>query len=297
MSAKLKPNTRSVQAQITGEVNRMFRPEWLSLLIALISIFLAYFFYRKSRSEAKLYYQYRTLRLIERSEKILPDEVRISFKGLEVPRLSSSHIIFWNAGRGTIRQNDIVQSDPVRIVFSDGTHVLRLRVVSSTRATIAFAVKINPEQANEVLCTFDYLDGGDGAVVEILHTDEKRFPLVCGTIRGIPEGLKDCGRTLLGVGRLGVEASVSFSSSNRRLLLGVPFLVGVLMMIIGLLRQSLLAWFPFLQTLVWKNVTPESSPVDAGLIIYAMLYVVGFGYFLWRTRRRFPPNLDVDGLA
>lgn len=274
-----------------GEVNRMFRPEWLSLLIALISIFLAYFFYRKSRSEAKLYYQYRTLRLIGGSEKILPDEVRISFKGLEVPRLSSSHIIFWNAGRGTIRQDDIVQSDPVRIIFSDRTHVLRLRVVSSTRATIAFAAKINPEQDNEVLCTFDYLDGGDGAVVEILHTDEKRFPLVCGTIRGIPEGLKDCGRIMFGV-----EASGPFSSRTRRIMLGVPFLLGVLILIMGLLRQFLLAWFPFLQTFMWKNVTPESSPVHASAIMFGMLYAVGFGYLLWSTRRRFPPNLKIDGL-
>ncbi len=292
MSAKLKPNTRSAQAQDRGEVNSMFRPEWLNLLIALISLFLAYFFYRKSRSEAKLYYETRTRHLIGGSKKILPDEVRISFKGLEVPRLSSSHIIFWNAGRVTIRQDDIVQSDPVRIVFSDRTLVLRSRVVSSTRAVIAFAAKINPEQAHEILCTFDYLDGGDGAVVEILHTDEKRFPLVCGTIRGIPEGLKDHGP------KLNFAASTPLAASRTRLvILGGPFLLGVLMMTFGLLRQSLLAWFPFLQTLMWKNVTPESSPVDAAAIIGGMLYAVVFGLFLWVSRRRFPPNLKVDGLA
>ena len=53
--------------------------------------------------------------------------------------------------------------------------------------------KISPDSRNQVICTFDYLDIGDGGVLEVLHTDEKRYPRVLGTIRGVPKGVLNWG--------------------------------------------------------------------------------------------------------
>jgi len=43
---------------------------------------------------------------------------------------------------------------------------------------------------------FDYLDGGDGGIFEILHTGAGKKPVVKGAIRGIRNGVEDRGALL-----------------------------------------------------------------------------------------------------
>jgi hypothetical protein len=55
-------------------------------------------------------------------------------------------------------------------------------------------VAADPTKANRIVLSFDYLNPGDGAVFELLHTDKKPYPVVVGTIRGVPNGVRDWGR-------------------------------------------------------------------------------------------------------
>ncbi len=274
-----------IAAQLVEGLN--LNPQWLGPLIGLIGLLLAYAYYRRSRIGARMVYQRRGLHLIGRAQQALPDEVEISFKGLKVPRLTSTHVVMWNAGRATIRQNDVVSADPVRFIFSEGAEVLRVRTVSVTRPTIAFEASRRANTVNEVLCTFDYLDPGDGAVVEILHTGEKRFPDVGGTVRGIPEGLRDWGQ----IPRRR-EASVPFFRARRfpiAAIMGVAMAVGVGIGLYALLQ-------PVLRSRFSSVVGPMSAKERLLAATIGLIYAIPPATGLWVSRRRFPKKLRVDDL-
>jgi hypothetical protein len=73
-----------------------------------------------------------------------------------------------------------------------------------TRPQIKFVAAV--KQANILQIQFDFLDPGDGAVIELLHTSASRWPSAAGTIRGIPQGPVDQG-TLYGDAWNDIDAS------------------------------------------------------------------------------------------
>jgi hypothetical protein len=195
-----------------------------------------------------------------------------------------SHVALWNSGTQTIRSSDVVSDDPIRIVVSQESRVLRARVVASTRPVIAFRVRSQPCASNSALCEFDYLDPGDGATIEILHTDEKEYPSILGTIRGVPRGLRDWGRFPF------VEVSRRRSSHYAGLVLLIYlFLVGATFALAGLLYS------PEWHTYLWQS----------GLIIllrvvgvfYGIGLIAGVIWFCWRLRHSFPRKLHIGPTA
>jgi hypothetical protein len=174
-------------------VNIFANADWVGWLISLVAVVLAVLFFFKSKATPRLAHQWSGRRLVGGDEAALPDEVTIMYKGMKVPRLSSSLIALWNAGNLTIRGSDIVEADPLRIVVSKDATILRADVISTTRKVNSVKARVHHERQNEVLCSFDYLDSGDGAWIEILHTSENSHPDIVGTIRGLPRGISDWG--------------------------------------------------------------------------------------------------------
>lgn len=50
--------------------------------------------------------------------------------------------------------------------------ILRVRVVKINRESNKFVANISPNSPNQAILSFDYLDAGDGAFIELLHTNE-----------------------------------------------------------------------------------------------------------------------------
>jgi hypothetical protein len=95
----------------------------------------------------------------------------------------------WNMGNTTLRREQIVTADPLRVVTSEGSQILEVRVLSRTRQVNDFKCSIRVSSAgNETECTFDYLDSGDGALLEIIHTGDGTVH-VTGTLREVPKGV------------------------------------------------------------------------------------------------------------
>lgn len=158
-------------------------------LIGLIGLVVTFVLYRASRVGPRPVYQYQALRLIGGAEHELPEEVTVLFGDKKVQRLAKTHIVIWNSGRATLNGKNIVADDPLRLEFSEDSEVLSARLLNFTRQANKFTVNIHPRCPNRVICSFDYLDAGDGAAIELLHTDEKRYPKVQGSIRGVPKGV------------------------------------------------------------------------------------------------------------
>ncbi|MCZ7385872.1 MAG: hypothetical protein O8C63_14165 [Candidatus Methanoperedens sp.] len=195
-----------------------FNQGWVGSVIGITGLVIAFILYRASRIGPRPVYQLRALRLIGKEEQALPEEVEILFRGRSVPRLTKTHIILWNSGKAMLDGKNIVPDDPLRFEFRKGAQVLRSNVLKVTRESNKFTAMINSDSPNNVICNFDYLDAGDGAVIELLHTNEGRYPKIRGTIRGVPKGILNWGdipsgnepprKILFVISFLGVIASI-----------------------------------------------------------------------------------------
>lgn len=78
----------------------------------------------------------------------------------------------WNAGTQTIRRPDIPEGDPLRIVSKSGASIIRSKLLESSRE--ANRVSLSSISSSEIPdVSFEFLDPGDGLLVEVTHTGLK----------------------------------------------------------------------------------------------------------------------------
>jgi hypothetical protein len=240
----------------------------VGLLIGLIGL-IAFW---RSRVGVIPAYKTRTRRLIGSDDQGLSGEVQILFEGEEVPQLARSYVAFWNAGKKPLLGDSVVAADPLRIECGDRAEIKKAQVVRITREANAF--RAERSGARTVEYRFDYLDPGDGALVEVLHTGGTLE--VRGTTRGVPRGVRNRGL---------LEWS---SSSPRR-----PTLLHVLILLIAGLGMCIAAWV----------MADEGGRLPAWLgctglgfiLVGALLLLVWIGICTaWFVRGRCPRKLLPD---
>ncbi len=266
----------------------LLNPGWVSSLIGLGGLIAAIILYRASRIGARPTYQSRGIKLIGK-EAELPQDVDILFQGTPVPRLTMTHVVFWNSGKVLCRGNDVVTEDPIRCEFGADAVVLRVRVLKSTRPAIKFQARTTQSALNQVQFLFDYLDPGDGAMVEILHTGEKRHPTLSGTIRGVPRGMLNMGQL-----RASSVLDAPFAFA-RRGAFARSAAYGVMTAGLGIVAFGLLAPDGLLR----KMFEGPHKPVNISLmrlyiLIGGTIYLLPSALSFLRSRRRFPKALLVD---
>lgn len=152
--------------------------------------------------------QFAALRyLIDEGEVIGPgvgvhaDDLAITFRDVIVPRVSRATIGIWNAGTTTIRGADIVEDEPLRFLLKTG-RILRANITTIARPSN----KVSLIEGESFLgLSFDYLEPGDGARFEVIHSGPLRALNTTGAIRGVPLGLElaDIHNVKRRVGKLG----------------------------------------------------------------------------------------------
>jgi hypothetical protein len=262
----------------------LLSPGWVGSIISLIGLVAALIIYRASKVGARPAFQVRGIKLIG-SNAELPEEVTILFQGRKVPLLAKTEIVFWNSGQALCKGSDVVVEDQIRCDFGNDATVLRVRILKSTRPANKFLALPNPGAANEVLLQFDYLDPGDGATVEVLHTGEKRHPDLRGTIRGVPRGILNLGR--IGNNPLAIVLRRPLSRVVRVL----PYLVLVLGL--GLVVAGLVIPDSVFGAREPRPPRMSASATRTMLIILGVLYLLPLVMF-WKGRRRFPKALHTE---
>jgi hypothetical protein len=164
---------------------------WVGLLIGVVGIGLTVWQHRRSRIGGRLAFMSSGDRLIGFGDASLPERLQLLYDGREVPRLTKTEVIFWNAGVAFLRGHDVVPGDPLRVEVAEGAEILDLALTKVTNRLNAVSVVIDAPRT--VAVTFDYLEPGDGARLEVLHTGKRVRAAVRGTIRGMPAGIQDRG--------------------------------------------------------------------------------------------------------
>lgn len=247
---------------------------WVGSVISLVGatlgiagILVGYVFYRRSRIGPRLAYHQRFDRLIGGGKPLLPKEVEIYFAGQKVQRLTKTLLAIWNYGTATVHGSSVVSDDPIRFAFPEDVLVLKPRVIAATRATNKLTVALRSGSSNEVICQFDYLDVGDGGVIEVLHTGDQGTASVLGSVRGVPTGLED----------------VSGAEHLRSLGLNPKFFgVFLIFTIIGLTFEVIESAYYMLGT--WPSIAL------LGLVVITGVWVTGVRA-LWTMKSRYPRQL------
>ncbi|MBL4282375.1 hypothetical protein [Vibrio fluvialis] len=266
-----------------------FNQGWVGSLIGIVGVvfgIVGMFSYKFSKSTAKPSFQTSSLSLLGSRDDNLPEDVTVLYKGTKVERLSKSTIVIWNNGTEVLNGEDIVDSDPVRFSFPEGSNILSYNIVKITRDTNKVSLKKEEATENELYIQFSYLDPKDGATIEILHDSEDSHPLVKGTIKGLPKGVENLGRFYRNR-PLNTNFPFNLLLSNRKMLLGLFIVAGLCLFILGMLPIGL-------TNIVLKKKDLDESSFRVALSITGLIYAALPAALLWYRREKYPKKLNIS---
>ena len=254
------------------EIICFLNQSWIGTVVGTAGVALALFLYWRSRISGIIALQSRNVSMIAGGNPIFPDGVEVRYQGTPVPRLTSSTVWLWNAGKKTVSGSDIVGHDPLGLRF--GGEVLNVRIKKVTRKVLRIRADTSKEENRTVCYGFEFLDPGDGGVLEVLHTGSPKAPECIGTIKGLPKGLQ-------------YWRSFISSKWERK----EAWLMSIVGIIIGLemtLGQHINVVFPFL------SGEPESQAPAWYRIPFGLLLLSATVFHIWSLRHRAPSSLNVD---
>jgi hypothetical protein len=242
------------------------------------ALFAVYAYVKQKVKKSASYRVYRYI-LLGGAEGILPSEVVIHFQDKRINHLKKKTVIFWNSGTETIDKNDIVRTDPLRVLFTGKADILKSSIVRQSKttnnATILKPTDLNATYSHdptkrEVYFGFEYLDPGQGLELEILYQGDDDFE-VMGTIKGIPEGLSD---------------TIELESVQRRrfrliskifvLFLSVAIAASLSIIV---LEERLSAWFTID---AYYNIYYILIAINSAMLLWTFLYVFLYDFIVSR---------------
>lgn len=170
---------------------KLLNQNWVGVLVGIIGLVTAYFFYRRSLIRPRLVFRSNTVHVVGKNPRF-PSKLKIFYGSKEVPKVVKTSVVLWNDGNTTLSTNQITASDPLRIEIHGESELLDVDVSRVSREVNAFTANISPNSPSTIDISFDYLDPKDGALIRILHTKEVDFN-VKGTLRGLPSGVINLG--------------------------------------------------------------------------------------------------------
>lgn len=144
---------------------------WLSisgLALAVLSVVLAIYFFLKSRKFKQPFCVISNRNVIDSSISRTPG-LSVKYNGEKVNHLSVSTVVFWNAGRETIRGEDIPQNTPFEITTKNGALIYRVENKFNKRDANSFESAVS-EDKKKISLSFDFFDQNDGFVLDVVHS-------------------------------------------------------------------------------------------------------------------------------
>ena len=96
---------------------------WVTIVTGFAGIVIGIFAAYSFRPRSRLATQTNSLEVLGR-RPVLPAEISFVFRGQQVPSVTLSRIALWNVGNTTLKGDQIVAADPLRIVTSTGSNCL-----------------------------------------------------------------------------------------------------------------------------------------------------------------------------
>ena len=165
----------------------------LGILCSIVSVPLSVYLSLKGQKQKQPRFAIRSYNIVRQLVSTIPSLQMTYFGyGGAIDNFTVTKILFWNAGNETIHKQDVAKSEPVSIYAIDNAVILDAGIIQKTNNANQFEVKQSRDRDHVTLC-FDYLDKGDGAVIQIFHPGRSSTQLqLRGMIKGAgkPRGQK-----------------------------------------------------------------------------------------------------------
>ncbi len=154
-----------------------------SFALTIIGLVLVVIFYIRGQKTKRPTFLIRSSNLIaDFSSKL--DKLQILYDAKRIESLTVSKIALWNDGRQTIDSRDVAEADPLRIVLKEPYSILDVSVIYEKNGANKFQI-LSPEGERSVNIIFDYLDKGEGSVIQLIHTGRGSSDIeVLGIVKG-----------------------------------------------------------------------------------------------------------------
>lgn len=149
--------------------------------LTLFSVVFAIFVWASSKTRKQFSVSYYTDSIIAAGKKKIKN-LTIQYDNRSIMNLSSSKFYIWNSGNAVINSSDIVESKPLSIISSGEAVILDAQIIRCSDETNKFEIVNHTDKAVEL--TFDYVDRGDGIVLQLFHTESSVGFELDGKIKG-----------------------------------------------------------------------------------------------------------------
>lgn len=209
----------------------MFHPDVLGVIVGIIGIILGFIFYRRSKESVKPCFASFSEVLIAASEQVRSSGIEITFGDRVIANAYRSVVYFWNGGNKTLDYDDIATADPIVLHFEGPeTEILKVSPAKSTRSVLkAEAV----QDENTIALAFDFLDRGDGLIVETFYVGTRTNVRISGTIKG-RQDIRQRATTLLSNDFPTLGLMPSRSTRNMLVTSMLVLIVGIILTVRGI---------------------------------------------------------------
>lgn len=174
----------------------------LGLIVGLIGIFFAFYFYSITKKEKLPVYAYTET--IELDATVIPN-IKILFKDKKeeavLPRVASTKIVFFNKGRESIKSADLeIYNSKLLVEVPPSYKILSIEVLNRTPKASDLDVKPvrdkNGNYTNKAIINFKILEKDEGALFQIVHTGTRTtVPKISGNTEGVKKGVICLGKS------------------------------------------------------------------------------------------------------
>ena len=152
-------------------LNKITKSDYFSLItfiLTIISISLAYMFYRKSRKFIRLSHKFSSYSLIENNESKFP-RLKVLYNDKQLNNFSIAQLSIKNSCNTSIKSTDIAPTDPIKITAHEGAEILEAEIISQLNSSNNFRI-IKDDNNNSIIVAFDFVDPKEEACIQIYHT-------------------------------------------------------------------------------------------------------------------------------
>lgn len=150
----------------------------------MVSLLLSIVFHYRGRKEKEPLYCIRSTNVIQDFSSRF-EFLELLHSGKRIENLTVTKILFWNGGRETISSGDVPATAPLEFIANDNVQILDAKILEQKNSASDFEVLIS-EDRSRVSLIFDYLDKGDGCVIQLLHTGKSSKDIrMRGKIKGV----------------------------------------------------------------------------------------------------------------
>ena len=164
-------------------MSEFLSPTWIGVYVGIAALVLTW----RARKRNIIALQSVEMALVG-DDAIFPDIFQVHYRGDRVTILTLSTIWIWNAGKTILRKSDVVPHDPLRIHFAG--EVLGVRIKKVSREAIGITTGTLDHESGSVYWGFEFMESGDGCVLEVLHSGPTEAPECTGTIVGLQQGIQ-----------------------------------------------------------------------------------------------------------